>query len=139
MVLFPEGTCTNGKYILPFKKGAFFSLLNVKPVVINSFFEDDSQLGVGSSSLALNWIKSLGYLTSRISYSELPVIRPTDYMFEKYGHLGKEKWMVYAEVVRRIYAEVTGYKLSDKGLKDNIKYENSMLDGVYKEEEPEFN
>lgn len=137
MVLFPEGTTTNGTHILPFKKGAFFSLLAIKPIVINSFFEDDSQVVTGSASIPLNWAKNLGYLTTRVSFSELPVIRPTDYMFEKYSHLGQEKWIVYAEVVRRIYSEITGYKLSDKGLKESLHYEDCMIKGVY--QDPEFN
>ncbi|KAK9839499.1 hypothetical protein WJX81_005850 [Elliptochloris bilobata] len=34
MLLFPEGTTTNGRYLLPFKKGAFLAGLPLQPVVL---------------------------------------------------------------------------------------------------------
>jgi 1-acyl-sn-glycerol-3-phosphate acyltransferase len=34
MLLFPEGTTTNGKYLLPFKTGAFLAGLPVKPAIL---------------------------------------------------------------------------------------------------------
>lgn len=34
LLLFPEGTTTNGSYLLPFKTGAFLAGLPVRPVVI---------------------------------------------------------------------------------------------------------
>lgn len=34
VLLFPEGTTTNGRYLLPFKTGAFLAGLPVKPVVM---------------------------------------------------------------------------------------------------------
>ena len=34
LCIFPEGTTTNGKYILKFKKGAFYALLPIKPQII---------------------------------------------------------------------------------------------------------
>ena len=61
-------------------------------------------------------------------------------MFNNYKHLcpeNAEKWQIYSEVVRRIYSEITGYKISDKGLKDSKKYEESMIKGVY--QDPEYN
>ena len=33
ILIFPEGCSTNGKYMIQFKKGAFFSLKPVKPFV----------------------------------------------------------------------------------------------------------
>ena len=75
MVVFPEGTTTSGRYLLRFKKGAFFALLPIKPVVINSFFEDESQTVVGASNLHYNWLKILTYFRTRMFFAELPIIR----------------------------------------------------------------
>lgn len=136
MCLFPEGTTTSGKFLLKFKKGAFFTLLPVKPVVVNSVFDEDGHsFAVGASEIPANWLKSLTYLRTKVFLAELPVIRPTQYMYEKYSEISNEKWEVYAEVTRRIYSEITGYKLSDKSLKDSKKYEDAMYSGIYKIEE----
>ena len=40
----------------------------------------------------------------------MPIIQPTNYMFEKYSYLGKEKWEIYAEVTRKIFCEIGGFK-----------------------------
>ena len=48
----------------------------------------------------------------------MPIIKPTEYMFEKYQHLGKEKWEIFAEVVRKIYSEIGNLKESTFGLRD---------------------
>ena len=61
----------------------------------------------------------------------MPVIKPTPYMYENYKHLGKEKWEIYAEVVRKIYAELGGLKESTFGLRDEKKYNIAMKYGIY--------
>ncbi len=34
MMLFPEGTTTNNKYLMPFKRGAFVAGVPVQPLVL---------------------------------------------------------------------------------------------------------
>ena len=65
----------------------------------------------------------------------LPTIRPTDFMFENYKHLGKEKWEIYANIVRKIYAEVGGIEETDMGLRDLKRYIKAMRTGIYDPEE----
>ena len=59
-------------------------------------------------------------------------------MFEKYGHLGEEKWEVFAEVTRKIMCEIGGLKPSDKTFRDSKRYENSLIKGIYEEEHKEL-
>ena len=61
----------------------------------------------------------------------MPVVRPTEYMFKNYSHLGKEKWEVYAEVVRKIYCEVGGFKESNLGYRDSKAYSEAMIKGEF--------
>ena len=44
LVLFPEGTTTCGRNLLKFKKGAFYSLLPIKPEIIGVYPNDDFQV-----------------------------------------------------------------------------------------------
>ena len=52
-------------------------------------------------------------------------------MFEKYKNLGKEKWEIYAEVVRKIYSEIGGLEESSFGLRDEKKYNIALKYGIY--------
>ena len=69
---------------------------------------------------------------------ELPVIRPTEFMFENYKHLDTEKWEVFAEVVRKIYSELGNLKESTFGLRDEKKYNIAMKYGIYNQDLDSF-
>ena len=138
LLLFPEGTTTNGKYILKFKRGAFYSLLPIKPQIILLDDNLNYSVGIGVSSPVLNYFRSLCYLGCKMNLCELPVIKPTDYMWEKYSDLGNEKWEIYAEVTRKIMCEISGLKPSNKTFRDSKYYENSLYKGIYEEEKSDL-
>lgn len=129
LVIFPEGTVTSGKHMLKLKKGAFAGLLPVKPVILDSLTNPNFHLSVGAYGILLHLIRFFGYLYHNISLTELPIIRPTEYMFEKWKNLGSEKWEIYAEVVRNIYCEIGGLEKSDMTLRDSYTYDN-VLQGI---------
>jgi lysophosphatidylcholine acyltransferase/lyso-PAF acetyltransferase len=133
LCIFPEGTTTNGKYILKLKKGAFYALLPIKPQIL--LFDDDVNYSpaCGVSSTAFNYFRSLAYFRVNIYLCQLPVIKPTEYMWEHYAELGKEKWEIYAEVTRKIMCEIGGLKPSSKTYRDIKRYENSCYKRVYED------
>ena len=138
LCLFPEGTTTNGKYILKFKRGAFYNLLPIKPQIILLGNNLNYSIGLGSTSPAFNYFRSLCYFGCNVNLCELPVIKPTEYMFEKYRELGNEDWEVFAEVTRKIMCEISGLKESNKTYRDSLRYENSLIKGSYEEENKEL-
>ena len=134
LMLFPEGTTTNGKYILKFKKGAFFALFPIKPQLILLGNNLNYSVAIGTSSAAFNYFRSLAYFGFNINLCELPVIKPTEYMWEHYSDLGGEKWEVYAEVTRKIMCEIGDLKPSNKTFRNNKYYERALCKGVYVDE-----
>ena len=134
LLLFPEGTTTNGKYILKFKRGAFYNLLPIKPQLILLEDNPDFSVGIGVCSVELNYFRSLCYCGSKMYLCELPVIKPTEYMWKNYSDLGNEKWEVFAEVTRNIMCEIGGLKQSNRTFRDSKYYEKSLYKGVYEEE-----
>ena len=48
-------------------------------------------VGCGVTHLFFHIMRSFCYCKNEIFYSELPVIKPTEYMFEQYKDLWKEK------------------------------------------------
>ena len=131
LCIFPEGTTTNGKYILKFKKGAFYSLLPVKPQII--LLDDDLNysVAIGVGSTGFNYFRSLCYFGCKMYLCELPVIKPTEFMWQNFSHLGTEKWEIFAEVTRKIMCEISRLKPSNKTFRDSKNYENSLYKGEF--------
>lgn len=131
LAMFPEGTTTCGRNILKFKKGTFYALLPVKPVIINHYQESNYHLSIGAGSAVLSYIKNFCHSIEKLYFIEMPIIRPTKFMFERYAHLGNEKWEIYAEVVRKIYSEIGHLEESTFGLRDEKKYNIALKYGIY--------
>ena len=134
LLIYPEGTTTCGRNILKFKKGAFAFLLPIKPCIININQADKHHLASGCQDLLLNTFKFYCSPPADMYYIDMPVIRPTEYMYEKYKHLGKEKWEIFAEVTRKIYSEIGGLKEWNQGYRESHKYGQSLIKGKYEED-----
>ena len=129
--MFPEGTTTTfGRNILKFEKETFYACLSVKPF-INHYQESNYHLSIGAGPVVLSYIKNFCHSIESLYLIDLPVIRPTEYMYKTYGHLGKENWEIYAEVVRKIYSELGNLKESNFELREEKKYNIAMKYGVY--------
>jgi len=128
-LVFPEGTTTNGKYLITFKKGSFISLLPLKPLIVLP----DEKFPC-STNRFLFFMRTISTYSITIPYAELPVIKPTPFMFEKYKMLGKEQWEIYAKVVNKIYAEIGGFKETDLKFRDRVKYYQTAEDGYYNDQ-----
>ena len=131
LAMFPEGTTSSGRNIFKFKKGSFYACLPVKPLIINHYQESNYHLSIGAGPVVLSYIKNFCHSIETLYIIELPVVKPTEYMYKTYGHLGKEKWEVFAEVVRKIYAELGHLEESDFGFRDEQKYNIAMKYGIY--------
>ena len=128
-LVFPEGTTTNGKYIARFKKGAFISLLPVKPLMVKP-----CERFVLQTNKYFSFVRTLASFKLKVQFADLPIIKPTEYMFEKNKDLGKEKWEIYANVVNKIYAEIGGFKQCNIRFRDRVLYQKISEDGYYKDE-----
>ena len=122
LTIFPEGANSCGRNILRFKKGAFFSLLPVKPLIVAINQNSSFHLSVGASNAFLNYGKNLCHFANYLYYTELPIIRPTEYMFEKYGNSENEKWEIYSNIVLKMYSENGGLEEVDMGFRDMKNY-----------------
>ena len=131
LCMFPEGTTSCGRNILKFKKGTFYALLPVKPVIINHYQESSYHLSIGAGSAVLSYIKNFCHSIETLYLIEMPIIRPTEFMYKNYSHLGKEKWEVFAGVTRKIYSEIGQLEESTFGLRDEKKYNIALKYGIY--------
>ena len=131
LCIFPEGTTSNGDYLLEFKKGSFASLTPVKPFYTKGP-KDTFQLAFGAINISIHCYLTLCFLYHRMDFTELPVIAPTEYLFENYKHLGHDKVEIYQEAVKAIYSEASGIKISKSSFQQKLNYLSEIKGKIVK-------
>lgn len=106
MLMFPEGTTTNGRALIKFKPGAFVAGVPVQPVLLHYCSQPDT---VRWTWKGLSWLGALWHTTSQI-YSSitvefLPVYTPSA---EE-----KQNPELYAENVQKLMARALGVPATD--------------------------
>lgn len=106
MLMFPEGTTTNGRALIKFKPGAFVAGVPVQPVLLHYCSRPDT---VRWTWKGMTWLGALWHTTSQI-YSSitvefLPVYTPSA---EE-----KESPELYAENVQKLMARALGVPATD--------------------------
>lgn len=139
LIVFPEGTTTSGDYILKFRKGAFESLKPVKSVLFKSTYHS-----VGDGIVPVHYQLLLNFckLYHKFDFIELPVIYPTEYMYEHFKKEFPEKSNlsnaeIFADVIREIWCEIGSFNKSDKSFSDYMYYNNIVLNKKQRERKPE--
>ncbi|KAM0954453.1 putative plasmalogen synthase [Dioscorea sansibarensis] len=121
MMLFPEGTTTNGDFLLPFKTGTFLAKAPVLPVIIKYPYSRFSPAWDSISG-----IRHIFFLLCQFAnYMEviyLPVYHPSEQE--------KEDPKLYANNVRKLMATEGNLKLSDLGLAEKRMY-HATLKGCF--------
>ena len=121
LIIYPEGCTTNGSCLIEFKKGAFLSLLSIKPVL--HFYNSYTQsLATGVLDGMQHYILAACTPFSTISVVDLPVFTPNDFFFKHHQKEGEEKWETYSRVIRLIMSEEGNLKLSDQSIDDKFRY-----------------
>ncbi|XP_019153333.1 PREDICTED: lysophospholipid acyltransferase LPEAT1-like isoform X2 [Ipomoea nil] len=121
IMLFPEGTTTNGDFLLPFKTGAFLSKAPVLPVILRYPYQRFSPAWESISGSR----HVLLLLCQFINYMEviwLPVYCPSQQE--------KDDPKLYAENVRRLMAREGNMIMSDIGLAEKRVY-HAALNGLF--------
>ena len=132
-MIFPEGTTSSGRHLLEFKRGAFYSLLPIKPNFILPNLNDEFHLGCGDTNVGINYGRTLTKLYVRTDFIELPIMTPNEYMFNNYSNYGKEKWEIYKEVAKEIMSILGNFKKSKMEFDDSNRYDYCIKNKVFVE------
>ncbi|XP_066366970.1 lysophospholipid acyltransferase LPEAT1-like [Miscanthus floridulus] len=117
MLLFPEGTTTNGDYLLPFKTGAFLAKAPVQPVILRypyKRFNPAWESMSGARHVFLLLCQFVNYL----EVVHLPVYYPSEQE--------KDDPKLYANNVRKLMAVEGNLILSDLGLAEKRVYHAAL-------------
>ncbi|KAK4348746.1 hypothetical protein RND71_031501 [Anisodus tanguticus] len=117
MLLFPEGTTTNGDFLLPFKSGAFLSGAPVQPVILSYPYQRLSPAWDSISGVR-HVILLLCQFVNYVEATWLPVYYPSQQE--------KDDPRFYAENFRRLMAHEGNLILSDIGLAEKRVYHAAL-------------
>lgn len=120
--IYPEGTVTNGTHLIKFKRGAFMALLPLKPIV--ELVDHNTECSLATGALPMHWHMVLVtcYLWNYVTFLDLPIIKPTDYMYHNYGKEDEEKWATYMNITKSIMAECSGLKETNDSFEEKLEY-----------------
>ncbi|GMP45060.1 hypothetical protein CsSME_00013729 [Camellia sinensis var. sinensis] len=121
MMLFPEGTTTNGDFLLPFKTGAFLSKAPVRPVILRYPYQRFSPAWDSISGVR-HVIFLFCQFVNYLEVTRLPVYYPSQQE--------KDDPKLYANNVRRLMAREGNLILSDIGLAEKRIY-HAALNGSF--------
>uniref|UniRef100_A0A0E0FKS3 Phospholipid/glycerol acyltransferase domain-containing protein n=1 Tax=Oryza nivara TaxID=4536 RepID=A0A0E0FKS3_ORYNI len=117
MLLFPEGTTTNGDYLLPFRTGAFLARVPVQPVILRypyTMFSPAWDSMDGARHVFLLLCQFVNY----IEVVRLPVYCPSEQE--------KEDPKLYANNVRKLIATEGNLIFSNLGLAEKRVYHAAL-------------
>lgn len=117
IVVFPEGTTTNGSFLLPFRTGAFAAGLPVQPILLKYDFVAFNP-SWETISPKKHIVRLLAQPSHRCHVISLPQIAPT-------GE-SKEDVRDFANRARDAIAEAGGLQKSDLGYQDKMKYHHLL-------------
>ena len=112
-MIFPEGTTTNGKYLMNFKRGAFEAMRTCVPCISKFSYCHYAPTWevISVPDLIIMWLCHSGLMLNTLYI--LPPFVPNQYMLEKHADKGEAEWEIYAWCVRDIIAKQGHYQLTD--------------------------
>ncbi|KQK04107.1 lysophospholipid acyltransferase LPEAT1 isoform X2 [Brachypodium distachyon] len=117
VLLFPEGTTTNGDYLLPFKTGAFLARAPVQPVILRYPYKRFSPAW-DSMDGARHVFLLLCQVANYIEVVHLPIYYPSEQE--------KDDPRLYANNVRKLLAIEGNLTLSNLGLAEKRVYHAAL-------------
>lgn len=113
VVIFPEGTTTNGNYLMPFRSGAFVPGRPIKPVLIR-YPAKRFSLAWESCKFPYHVGRMMTQVYNLVEIIHMPVYVPSE---EE-----KKNPKLFAENVRKAMAQVGNIPLTEATLEDKVRY-----------------
>jgi len=128
ILIFPEGTTSNGEYLLSFKKGAF---CNLTPIHVTGIKYHATRYSPGYDTIGATrgFLFLLLQISNGVTFFDMGVYNPAHLQLK-----GEEDWAVYAGKVKNIMAKTMDMKTSELGFSETSVYWNLFYGKTQKAE-----
>lgn len=130
LLIFPEGTISNGRSLLSFKKGAFFSGDPIKIYVIKYNSEHQTIASIINISALSAWFITICQPFNDLELFEYKEAFDPEYVYKKYG-ISKDDpnaWEKVAAEVKTLMAFVSNMQETEDTYRETIEFEKASLD-----------
>jgi 1-acyl-sn-glycerol-3-phosphate acyltransferase len=126
LAIYPEGATSNGKYLLTFKRGAFFNLRKVKPHVATYWTLTGAEPVHGDAISLISYLQVLIHCGFIIyTQKEMPVFEPNEFFWKTHWQQGKEeKWECYARCMQKVLSENSKLVCSNASVEQKLEYKH---------------
>lgn len=110
LLIYPEGTTSDGTFLYSFKKGAFLNEKKICPMILK--YSSGSAVDpcwdiVGIKPMI---VLQLSWYCHSCHLYQLPDFEPNEYLFETHKDKGATRWEIYAWAMREIMMEHGGFE-----------------------------
>lgn len=120
VLIFSEGTTSNGRFLLPFRTGAFRPGAPVLPVLVEfPFRNDEFSCAYESIATTAHVLRVLCQWRHKLRVTYLPLHRPTQ--------LEKQDAALFANNVRQEIASIGGLTMTGKSFADKVEYHKNLM------------
>lgn len=128
VIVFPEGTLSNGYSILSFKRGAFMHDKPIRIVTMSWGVDDSFFASYTNIHPVVGIILFLSHWRNRIIIRELDLPLDPKFVWKKYGIKDPENdpdaWKYVAKEVKEIMSFMNGYQSTEDGFREITKFED---------------
>ena len=118
VLIFPEGTTTNGRYLISFKKGAFFTQDPLQ-IVCLKYNERSFALSYDGIGDIYCFVFTFCQFINHLTVTEFDVFYPDYLNLKKYSD---EHTIIYMNTVKQVMLKCMGVQNSEAGFNDKKKY-----------------
>lgn len=118
ILIFPEGTTTNGQYLISFKKGAFVHI-NPIQIICLKYEERNFALSYDGIGDIYCFVFTFCQFWNKLTVTEFDVFDPT---YLKLNKNSEDDWMIYMKKVKEVMLKCLGAQNSEAGFNDKKEY-----------------
>lgn len=129
LLIFPEGTTTNGRVLMKFKRGAFITGDPIKIYVMKYGTDHQLRSSIESMSPLDNLLLTLCQWSNSMTLYEYEDNFDPEYVYKKFkvDKTHQDSWEAVAREIKTLMLFISGYQSSEDSFRETLDFEKEIL------------